>query len=939
MRSLQVILLCSLVLVHAQLIRHSPGVTLTPVSSLGVPAPYLISGTKTQTISATALTTRPIFSPTSVVGPSQDVSVILPATTAIAKRAAIAACLNTVELSCLNLAANCIDTVSFDTINDLWGIQSCVAAATCYGVGNLINSVECQTGSMTTNAAQASLDYANIYAPIVGSCAYATGGCHVARSPVTQQNYVDFYYGTLSNISTANYPSSNAVVIAYWQAIYTWAATGANVPYTNFNDWLHYSTYPTATATASTTTAPIATISYVEWNPNPYPPTTAISETFVFSKTTVVIPIPTTTVTVTIAGTTVVVASGGTPVGSPLPTAITISGAITPTWNDNIIPPTSGASVTFTAPPSYTSIVAAPASSSSPPKNITGPPGDRNKNGDDWWLLIFGLGGPIISGLLPLDVGILGGTTPIPIPPAVWTGPWNDPQPSQTSQSSSTSTTTSTTSSSSSCPTIPSSYTLPDDAENADWEDDGTDPDTRRRRSNTLTERASPRHIAVNGCSPSLQQSSASAVTLSAGLYLSIGTLAQGGTGTTLTQQQVNSKPPGGNNVNQEHVFELGYITQFFAATFAIPSSCDWIRTVWNFERADGLTTAVALVQAIDQTNNMVWVDKPLNQAKSNVVNGNKATAGDPPMNNNIVSITDFTTSAATIFQMEYFIRNIAALGPYFGSTANVFQATALAVQNILSEVTPSTPVNPSLPSLFNSWLRNLLSTYPNGCTSRATNTMAKWRAVMLGVSLQTGQPVPACHPMYTAPYTPGTFTWMNLIPPAPALPVCDTPGTHGGISLSTTSAGTPNYIAGNGAIADYTVTGSGNTNFFAMGRSGSLSGSHWIGSTIPSSYSACNGIYQLFEGTPTVGFVDANVALQCGSQTGNMANVNFEWVIGGQQVDCLLLNNNDGSSQFAIICGPTQAAANTCGVQILSASTNLPHATISVPTWTFRPS
>ncbi|KAF8144304.1 hypothetical protein K438DRAFT_1459280, partial [Mycena galopus ATCC 62051] len=78
-----------------------------------------------------------------------------------------------------------------------------------------------------------------IYANIVGSCAWASGGC-----PITQQNYIDFYYGELTAINTANWPSSTNVVIAFWNAITAWAATGSTVPYENFNDWLHYSSYP-----------------------------------------------------------------------------------------------------------------------------------------------------------------------------------------------------------------------------------------------------------------------------------------------------------------------------------------------------------------------------------------------------------------------------------------------------------------------------------------------------------------------------------------------------------------------------------------------------------------------------------------------------------------------------------------------------------------------
>ncbi|KAJ7861737.1 hypothetical protein B0H14DRAFT_2349924 [Mycena olivaceomarginata] len=81
-----------------------------------------------------------------------------------------------------------------------------------------------------------------IYAGIVGSCAFASGGC-----PITQQNYIDFYYGELTAVNSNNFPSSTAVVIALWNAIVAWAATGSTVPYLNFNDWLHFSSFPSTT--------------------------------------------------------------------------------------------------------------------------------------------------------------------------------------------------------------------------------------------------------------------------------------------------------------------------------------------------------------------------------------------------------------------------------------------------------------------------------------------------------------------------------------------------------------------------------------------------------------------------------------------------------------------------------------------------------------------
>lgn len=49
--------------------------------------------------------------------------------------------------------------------------------------------------------------------------------------------------------------------------------------------------------------------------------------------------------------------------------------------------------------------------------------------------------------------------------------------------------------------------------------------------------------------------------------------------------------------------------------------------------------------------------------AKSNVVNNNRGTPGNPPQQQNVDTIADFVTSAPQIFNAEFFARNIAALG------------------------------------------------------------------------------------------------------------------------------------------------------------------------------------------------------------------------------------------------------------------------------------
>jgi hypothetical protein len=53
-----------------------------------------------------------------------------------------------------------------------------------------------------------------------------------------------------------------------------------------------------------------------------------------------------------------------------------------------------------------------------------------------------------------------------------------------------------------------------------------------------------------------------------------------------------------------------------------------------------------------------------------------------------------------------------------FSDTATIFLNTALQVQNLLAEITPTQVPDPtlSIPGIFNEWLENLIDTYPSGC-------------------------------------------------------------------------------------------------------------------------------------------------------------------------------------------------------------------------------
>ncbi|KAL1750884.1 hypothetical protein FB107DRAFT_251848 [Schizophyllum commune] len=121
---------------------------------------------------------------------------------------------------------------------NLWGTKACVALAvsdTRIGPENLQNYVSCGHQNLTCIWEEPHLDY-NLYASIVGDCAWQPNGC-----PITQQNYIDFIYGTLSGIGSSDWPSSvDTLLTVGWRALLDWTKTGDTIPYTNFDDFLHY---------------------------------------------------------------------------------------------------------------------------------------------------------------------------------------------------------------------------------------------------------------------------------------------------------------------------------------------------------------------------------------------------------------------------------------------------------------------------------------------------------------------------------------------------------------------------------------------------------------------------------------------------------------------------------------------------------------------------
>ncbi|KAJ7061667.1 hypothetical protein C8F01DRAFT_987065, partial [Mycena amicta] len=683
----------------------------------------------------------------------------------------------------------------------------------------------------------------------------------------------------------------------------------------------------------------------IAWNPNPFPSPGAVSETFVCSGTTTSFPIPTATTTVSAGGATITLNSGGTPVGGPLATQCSEVGGIFPTWGLDIIPPPGAATITFTGPltgsPTYISAVVVPPNSDSPDPTVTGPPGDKNRcDSTNIWSLLFNL---IIHPCLPLDIGIIGGITPVPIKPPGWDGPWSNPIPRPTppppggdpddnNQSTmSQSSASSSSSSADSCPTMPADLTLPDDPANADWDAEGTDPDRRRKRGELpiVLLLTTNRCVNIPRC-PGTMVTNPLNVLLGSGDYVELDP-AGGIIGTTLTSTPVDGQPVGEVNLDKL-LCRLGYIGQWVGTDPMTDASCTWVSdNLVTYVRVDNTMMGVALVQAIDQTPNMLWVDKPLNQAKSNVVNQNSNTAANPPMRaamDNISTIyTSWQAASDQIYRVEFFLRYLASLGEYFARSSQIFEASALRVQNLLSEITPTEVIvdDASLPLMFNTWLTNLINTYPSGCTTRANNAYAYYRNSMQTLAGRLGTPVLACYPLYTLnTYNPSTFTAAILLPPIPASPRCNVPGTPGVLTYTGVAqpgalpaVGTLQYGNNNNQVQ---MMGSGNTDFYAIGSGPSISGDHIQGRDL-SSFDECPNSFIFNDvGNGTAGYATANIAFTCGNGLGPQ-DVGITWMMGGQQLPACILVRGSANSPWEVLCSPTAAETTACAEAVVLAN------------------
>ncbi|KAI0672489.1 hypothetical protein C8Q78DRAFT_754944 [Trametes maxima] len=133
------------------------------------------------------------------------------------------------------LARKCVDDFNASDKTNPWALRNCVAAAVAATPGTLRDVLSCTNPEIAQENAFPSLDY-NVYASIVGDCAWQEGGC-----PITQQNFLDLLYSSIGTESSPVWPDNVDDVNKYYIGnLLKWTNTGDSAPYTNFNDYLHY---------------------------------------------------------------------------------------------------------------------------------------------------------------------------------------------------------------------------------------------------------------------------------------------------------------------------------------------------------------------------------------------------------------------------------------------------------------------------------------------------------------------------------------------------------------------------------------------------------------------------------------------------------------------------------------------------------------------------
>ncbi|KAF8638151.1 hypothetical protein AX17_002408 [Amanita inopinata Kibby_2008] len=134
--------------------------------------------------------------------------------------------------SCQQLFESCLKAPTI--LTDPYANTQCVLAATCYsaGVKAFGNAISCAKNTFGRNANPQ-------FWPRLTEATFF----ELSRNQpdMSQQNYIDAFYGALATLSSPIWPDVN-YVIGRWTHIKTWAGfPSGNIPYKNFADYLQYS--------------------------------------------------------------------------------------------------------------------------------------------------------------------------------------------------------------------------------------------------------------------------------------------------------------------------------------------------------------------------------------------------------------------------------------------------------------------------------------------------------------------------------------------------------------------------------------------------------------------------------------------------------------------------------------------------------------------------
>ncbi|KAI0631822.1 hypothetical protein C8Q77DRAFT_1159558 [Trametes polyzona] len=160
-------------------------------------------------------------------------------------------CISAPDDSCVSLVGLCVGKIVSGKVGStaFWTDRVCTAAGICAGIGPVLDAA-CCAGTCKKLTDIGSLDYSNIYFSMVGDCALKPGGCSL-----TWQPFVDWFYNTIQATGTNIWPDNGDNVLSWWADIANWTGfcKGTNcvdgaIPYTNLNDWFHFSSSIIATS-------------------------------------------------------------------------------------------------------------------------------------------------------------------------------------------------------------------------------------------------------------------------------------------------------------------------------------------------------------------------------------------------------------------------------------------------------------------------------------------------------------------------------------------------------------------------------------------------------------------------------------------------------------------------------------------------------------------